>query len=771
MKRTQTYKLDLSPRRAVGPLAALALLGGCTKEDEQPTEVEACQTDAEFFQERVYSPILAVDCVNCHNEQGEAKDTSFILRGSEWGPNYIEQNLEMFTQLAKLEFEGTPWILLKPSMGNEAIPHGGGLRFAADSEQYQTFQEMVQRIDAPTECNDTAEGEDFFAGVELLDEVATLRKATLSLVGRLPTLDEEQTVRDEGFAGLDAVLDRVMEDGAFYDRLKEIYNDHFLTDRYYDGTNAIDLLDGEDYPTRYWFDELGENDPVRGEAREFANRAVAREPLELVAHVVRGNLPYTEVLTADYTMVNWYSAQTFGVSFDGEADYETFQPAKIPGIPHAGVLTSTVWLNRFPTTDTNRNRHRSRMVYEFFLATDVQALGSRPVDASAITGVNPTRNDPNCTICHEVVDPMAGAFQNWDPMGRYRPPEMGWYAEMVPTGFGDVEMPNDNARAALQWMVRELVRDRRFALSAIHIMFKGLSGQSPLKEPDDPQAAGYLEAIQAVREQQQVFDGIAEVFAESNYNLKSVVKEIVKSSYYRAANATETLDENRSAELAEVGTGRLLPPEQLDRKVRAATGYPWQANRDSVPYLLDTNQYRIFYGGIDSDTVAQRITEPNGVMANIARRMANEVACLAVPQDFAKDASDRVMFPLVDTTYQPEDDNGFEVPGSAAAIRGNIQYLQQRLWGEYADTNDPETNRIFELFIGVWEDGKQGMERPAEEGGYSTDLSWSCQATADFFTGEPHPPTRQVTADPNYTVRAWMAVITYMLSDYRFLHE
>ena len=32
--------------------------------------------------------------------------------------------------------------------------------------------------------------------------------------------------------------------------------------------------------------------------------ALSQEPLELIAHVIMNDLPYSEVLTADYTMVN-----------------------------------------------------------------------------------------------------------------------------------------------------------------------------------------------------------------------------------------------------------------------------------------------------------------------------------------------------------------------------------------------------------------------------------------------------------------------------------
>jgi hypothetical protein len=29
----------------------------------------------------------------------------------------------------------------------------------------------------------------------------------------------------------------------------------------------------------------------------------------------------------------------------------------------------------------------------------------------------------------------------------------------------------------------------------------------------------------------------------------------------------------------------------------------------------------------------------------------------------------------------------------------------------------------------------------------------------------------QITSDPNFTIRAWQAVMAYMLSDWRFLYE
>ena len=759
----------------LGLTAAIASLAftSCVEGEEETGE--ECLSNEEYFQENVYAPVLATNCAMCHNSGGEAKDTNFIIQPPEWGPDYIEQNLEMFTQLSKLTYEGKPWILLKPTL---QIDHQGGERFKAGSDEYKAFEVMIDRIANPVVCDEGDEVERFFEGVEMLDEVATLRKATLALAGRLPTVEEEAIARNESWEGVEKVLDAVMSEEAFYQRLREIYNDHFLTDRYYQNTDAIDLLDLEDYPNAYWFDPQGDEGEGDAEAASAANRALAREGIELLVYLVKNDRPYSELLTADYTMANWYSAQTLGVDPPAEAiegDYNAFGPVRVPGIPHSGVLTTTTWLNRFPTTETNRNRHRSRMLYEFFLATDVQALGSRPIDATKIAGHNPTMNDPTCTVCHEVVDPVAAGFQNWDDQGRYRPPELGWYPDMRPAGFGDLTMPPEESNKALSWMTLQVVQDQRFPVSAVHIMFEGLSGQKPIKEPDDPTVEGYLETIKAAKIQRQIFADISQRFIDSNYNLKTVVKEIVKSPYYRAYNAVG-LDQSREHELAQVGMGRLLIPEQLNRKIKATTGIPWgdlpdpEQDFDGRDYLLDMdNGYLLFYGGIDSVDTVERIDEPNGIMANVAKRMSNEVACRSVAQDFGKVAAERKLFPLVEPGFQPEDGNGFQIEASANAIRSNIQYLMQRLWGEYRDIGDPEIDRIFGLYVEVWKDGQAGLRVPeGGEGAYSTSLG-QCGAEFDAITREPL--ATPITEDTNYTVRAWMAVITYMLSDFRFLTE
>ena len=61
-----------------------------------------------------------------------------------------------------------------------------------------------------------------------------LRRTTLSLAGRLPTEHEIAAVEKDGLKAMDGVLDSLMREEAFSDRLKEAFNDILLV-RGYDG--------------------------------------------------------------------------------------------------------------------------------------------------------------------------------------------------------------------------------------------------------------------------------------------------------------------------------------------------------------------------------------------------------------------------------------------------------------------------------------------------------------------------------------------------------
>nr|WP_276598944.1 DUF1588 domain-containing protein [Nannocystis sp. SCPEA4] len=436
-------------------------------------------------------------------------------------------------------------------------------------------------------------------------------------------------------------------------------------------------------------------------------------------------------------------------------------------LPHAGVLSSPMFLNRFPTTPTNRNRHRARMTYKLFLATDVLRIGERPIDPSLSEAyTNPTRDDKQCNFCHQLIDPVAGAFQNYDDYDQEVLTTREWFPEMFAPGFDGADIPKSEFPKSLEWLAARLVKDPRFVIASVHTVFRALTGTEPLLFPSDPEDPLYSAKLRAWEAQDALFRQIGDEFVADDYNLKTAIVGVVMSPYFRGLTIDKTeLSEAESEELGVVGHGRLSTPELLANKIAATTGIRWIRGWDLNDWL--TTDYRILYGGIDSDSITQRLPHMNGIMGAVAGRMANEVACAVTAYDFSRAADKRKLFPKVTLDHVPLSENGAEVPDNIAAIKDNIVHLHQRMLGEELAADDPEVERTYNLFLETWREGAANVASGAE----NEWLSWWCQARVNPNTDVDLPDAEKIETDKNYTIRAWMAVMTYMLSDYKFLYE
>jgi len=245
----------------------------------------------------------------------------------------------------------------------------------------------------------------------------------------------------------------------FHEFLIRGSNDRLLTDR--DTGGIIDrgpyfVEYTEEHYRRKRMAHIVDTDRAWDEFRYWQNsvdHGARRAPLELIAYVAENDRPYTEILTAGYIMANPMAAEAYGASteFDDPTDIYEFRPSRIVSYyregddfeseydrevdaeriinrgslstdyPHAGILNTTVFLQRYPTTATNRNRARSRWTYYHFLGFDVEKSAARTTDPEALADTNnPTMHNPNCTVCHSRLDPVAGAFQNYGDDGMYK---------------------------------------------------------------------------------------------------------------------------------------------------------------------------------------------------------------------------------------------------------------------------------------------------------------------------------------------------------------
>lgn len=780
-------------------LVTLGAMGsGCSSKDEK-TAAQACAETRQLFAEQVW-PILSAKCTGCHAPGGSAatgdnpksRAAGFIL---EWDayPDFLDVNLNQVVRMVSEQIDGQPKFLLKPAGGDT---HVGGALIAKDSAEYKLFDQLTKQLQATA---GTCGGEiiDPLAGAEVDGWATTFRRAAVIVGGRLPN-DSEKAIADE--AAFDKALDGLMSEPGFIHHVKVTWNDVLLTNAGDDVQVGPFQFRLEDFPAMsVWRD--GPDPTCAGKidydacASDYYNYwgtvrdALLEEPLALIANVVQKGAPFSEILTADYTMVNSWSAIAYNATSEFPMptleNFGEWKEHKVIGqqrgpVPHAGVLSTPAFLGRWVSTETNKNRARARMVYKAFLATNVLALAQRPVDTDALTGIaNPTRNAAACSVCHTLIDPVATSFSNYTDTANFDyDPEITAatipHQEMLPPGFG-TERTAGSESALLPALTKMVTADSRFARSVAQIAYQGIMGRNVLRYPADTKDPAFKEKLNAWDAQDKFLHSLAEVFKSSGENYKEVIRAIVKSAFFRSKGKGVA-----NAQLAgEIGAGRLLSPEILDRKIEAAVGIPWStggwgAKSERARELYD--KYMILYGGIDSLAVTSRLTTANPLVANISERMANEIACRTVGYEFTQSADSRTLLKGVERDTVPA--------SGEAQIRATIVNMYERATGVKYGANDAEINTAF----GIFRDTYQEISTKAD----AWYLPWECLGIWDRKDSQVHscgtmglpdyvpncysfdkelPDAQKIDHDDKYTIGPWMAVVSYIFSDVRFIYE
>jgi cytochrome c5 len=665
-----------------------------------------------FFESNVSPQIVDSRCVTCHVDGGIANNTSLVFQRS--GGSSVATNFEVFDNFRNSRSDALDYILSKVS---GSIAHGGGTQLAIGSTDYNNLQSFLSGLISGNGATVSSGSSTFFTGVENLSPAKTLRRAAIILAGRAPSAAEIAAVGNGDENELKATIRNLMVGDNFHDFLLEGANDRLLVRGTMDNTF---LDGGGVFPNfaNTWI-ELALADSAKGYGFGFdqsrfvdgVDRGLRNSPLELIAYVVENEKPYSEILTADYMMANSVAAFAMNAtgSFPDPEDYSDFQPVTLdsyyawnddvvreevvevnqtrilnPGslaydYPHAGVLNTQAFLFRYPTTATNRNRARSRATFMHFLDTDIEASAPRTTDPVALADTNnPTLYNPNCTVCHATLDPMSGAFQNYAEEGNYRAngtdsldnfykyPEDGntpyqhgdtWYRDMRAPGLlGENAPSNENS---LQWIAQRISQDTRFARAAVKFWWPSMIGSGLLTQPEVQSDANYESKLMAFDAQTAAIQSLANNFAADGMNLKNLLVEMAMTPWFRAAGVNESsLDpiEAEAHSLANLGSERLLSPEQLARKTSSLTGFTWQNdydfNRDRRRSGLGNN-YQLYYGGIDAAGITKRATDMTALMSTVAMTHASESSCPIVLREFALNDGDRALFNGLDSSVTP----------------------------------------------------------------------------------------------------------------------
>ena len=450
---TGKWRLVVSSEQAIEVMSLLSSpTGHLTNLSTVPAAAVPVETVAEVFRKHISGPIVQSRCVNCHVEGGQSGNTRLVFVGAS-DAGHEARNLEVFEDFVA-EVDGGAALILNKIQG---VGHGGGVQVAAGTADYEHMVRFLGLLDANVPSV-TLTPQTLFDTVAMASARKTLRRAALIFAGRVPTEAEYAAAQRGGTAARETIRG-LMTGPEFHEFLIRSANDRLLTNR---SGQIIDANLGfyVDFVNETWRRKKQANDS--GDVRELnryylwndrTQHGFRRAPLELIAHVVENDRPYTEILTAGYIMANPWSAAAYGAStrFDDPEDVHEFRPSRIesyyrrgegyesefdrvvnservlnPGplitdYPHAGILNTTAFLYRYPTTATNRNRARSRWTWYHFLGLDIEKSASRTTDPDALADTNnPTLFNPACTVCHTVLDPTAGTFQNYGDEGYYK---------------------------------------------------------------------------------------------------------------------------------------------------------------------------------------------------------------------------------------------------------------------------------------------------------------------------------------------------------------
>jgi hypothetical protein len=424
---------------------------------------------------------------------------------------------------------------------------------------------------------------------------------SLDLRGVLPTVDEYEQVEADPTA-LDTLRDAYLEDPLFEERLVFIFSEHWHT--------MIDEFNGQSYDYQLHDDQ----------AYHF-ERSVGEEPLRLMAHIVANDLPWSDILSTDYSMANELTAALWPLEGYPEGGEGWHTVRYTDGRPAVGVLaTNGLWW-RYPTTQFNQNRARAAAIARLLVCEDMLV---RPISFSAganlLSTDDPTAMvtvEPTCLACHSILEPLAAAMFGFywvdeysiDEIERYHPEREVLGAEILgvtPAFFGTPVV-------GLADLGSTIVEDSRFTTCATQQILETYLRR---RLTDDDQTR--LRTLTAS-------------FEDSALQMKELIRTILKTDAYTAGGFT---DDATQADRDRENTARLMAPSQLMSLHADLTGLEWVAGGYNL-FDNDEKGYRVLAGGVDGQFLTSPQSSPGVTWTLVHKRVAEAGATWAVKQELA----------------------------------------------------------------------------------------------------------------------------------------
>ena len=360
-------------------------------------------------------------------------------------------------------------------------------------------------------------------------------------------------------------------------------------------------------------------------------RSVGEEPLRLIANITMSDVPWTEVVTSDFTMANEMLSSIWPIDYpEGETGWQ--RSYYNDGRPAGGVMMSNGLWWRYYTTPFNYNRRRAATIVKLLLCEDYLSRPVRLGDTSNILeegADDAISNNEACKSCHVTMDPLAAGFFGFWWFDIYDPEELSVYhisrehlgetfLDTRPEWFGIAfDSPQEMAEIA--------AADPRVVSCAVD-SFSELLWRRPTELVDFSR-----------------LNKLRGAFERSGLRGSDLLLEITKSPEYRAGSLTSSATD---ADLVRERTSRQLSPSQLASSVAALTGFEWTwQGYDQLDN--DTIGYRILAGGVNGWSVTGISDSPALSFALVLERLSEAAGSWVVAQELGQ--SSATLLSIVDS--------------------------------------------------------------------------------------------------------------------------
>jgi hypothetical protein len=500
-----------------------------------------------------------------------------------------------------------------------------------------------------------------------------LGRISMTLRGVRPSVEDLSLVASDPGA-VETLVDDYLDDPGFGKVVRDLHNESLLV-----------RIDFAYYPAGFLpAAPLDEVDTF------YLNRSIQEAPLKLIEHVVTNDRPYTEIVTADYMVVNAVVAAVWGsLPFDRAGPEWQVLPWS-DARPRAGILSDPWLFSRHNSTPSNANRGRANAVSRALLCNDFLTrdisidVSIDLADPDAVK--NAVRQNPACASCHQTLDPLAAFFGDYFPL--YLPNELAGYP------FKEFYLPGIFSAIGVELrepayfglpgksvsdLGRYIAADPRFAQCAVRRFY------------------AYFHQIDLDDVPFETVVDLGDRFVASGFDAKALARAIVLDpafavSHHTVASAAEDL----------VGVLRTRPT-QLASAFADLTGFKWETDLSVAGLgrvdLVDDSflGFQVIAGGLDGMYVTRPSHTFNATSSLFMQAYAREAASSVVASDFAKKKSERRLLRKIDAADRDE-----------IALRSQLAWLHARILGEIVGPTAPEVDDSYDLLRGALDHGADG---------------------------------------------------------------